>query len=362
MLPDFNQKTIDTLAKRAAFKCSNPDCRVSTVGPNSDPKKSIIIGEAAHIFGARSSAKRYDFKMTDTARAEITNAIWLCRNCHKLVDTDAQKYSSEILFAWREQHEKYVHAALGSVADRIQFEQQNLRLSLFEKYPPLIRRIVTDKPDGWEWRLTAELMRYLNRPVFQKIDDLRNSLYIKPQGHIDSDDVIGWVRKRMSEAENIFAPAVSLIDRLNTSWGAPGEPGNVEEIHHICILIRDYLEQVVLYEEQIYFANVPDEYENLVDLIKDLIGSQAEKIAEIPDALDEVVSMIGADIGHEDEDPCVIEKTIEFNVPEGWEKKMNRELKKIGARSLHGSEEESIGTLSGLFIGLIVLWLIFSMF
>ncbi|QSW88265.1 MULTISPECIES: hypothetical protein [Flavobacterium] len=45
MNPDFNKTTIDTLAKRAGYKCSNPDCRVNTIGPNSDPEKSTKIGE-----------------------------------------------------------------------------------------------------------------------------------------------------------------------------------------------------------------------------------------------------------------------------------------------------------------------------
>lgn len=98
MKPDFNKKTIDTLAKRAAYKCSNPDCRVVTVGPNSDTTKSTVIGEAAHIFGARPNSKRYCTRMTDAARAEITNAIWLCRNCHKLIDMDENLYTSEVLF------------------------------------------------------------------------------------------------------------------------------------------------------------------------------------------------------------------------------------------------------------------------
>ena len=117
MVPDFNKKTIDILAKRAAYKCSNPDCRVNTIGPNSDPEKATTIGEAAHIFGAREGSKRYDLSMTDSFRAEITNAIWLCRNCHKLIDTDEQKYSTNILFAWRAKHEEFIASDLGSITD-----------------------------------------------------------------------------------------------------------------------------------------------------------------------------------------------------------------------------------------------------
>ena len=228
MLPDFSKKTIDTIARRAAFKCSNPDCRVSTVGPNSDSQKSTLIGEAAHILGARPNSKRYRSNMTDAARAEITNSIWLCRNCHKLIDTDDKKYTSDILFAWRELHERHIQSELGNSTDRIQFEEQTSKLSAFKNYPPLIRRIIIDKPDGWEWRLTAELMRHLNSPLFRRIDDLRNGLYVKPQEHIDSEEIMKWVQRRLAEASNLISPMVVLIDQLNKSWGPQGESGSAE--------------------------------------------------------------------------------------------------------------------------------------
>jgi len=246
MPPDFSKKTVDILAKRAAFKCSNPDCRVSTVGPNSDVRKSTLIGEAAHIFGARPNSKRYRPDMTDIARAEITNSIWLCRNCHKLIDTDDQKYTSNVLFAWREEHEKYTQSELGSASERIQYVDQTSKLSLFKNYPPIIRRIIIDKPDGWEWRLAAELMRHLNRPLYRKIEDLREGLYVKPQNHIGGEQIINWVHERISERSNLVTPIIGLLDHLNKSFGPPGKSGDVEEIFHVTCLIRDYLEQIVV--------------------------------------------------------------------------------------------------------------------
>ena len=148
MSPDFSKKTIEILSRRAALLCSNPDCRVLAVGPNPDPEKITVIGEAAHIFGARPNAKRYVESMTDVIRASITNGIWLCRNCHKLVDTESERYSSDILFLWREEHEKYIQAKLGNKTDGLVFEKKNDELLPFKDYPPLIRRIVFDKPDG----------------------------------------------------------------------------------------------------------------------------------------------------------------------------------------------------------------------
>ena len=324
------------------------------------PKKSTLIGEAAHIYGARPNAKRYDSKMTDVARAEITNAIWVCRNCHKLVDTDPHKYPSEILFAWREQHERYVQAELGSATDRIRFEEQSSRLSLFDSYPPIIRRIVIDKPDGWEWRLTAELMRHLNHPLLRKFNDLRDGLYVKPQEHISSsEDVIEWVRKRLVEGSNLMGPIVSLIERLNESWGSFGEPGNVEEIHHICCMIRDNLEQILKYEEQINFVNVPEEYETLVNLIKGLLGSQVQKLADIPIYLDEVVSLIEVEHGGTIENPYMVKKSITFDIPKEWERQMDRELKRAERHLSRKQGEMGAGVWSVLLVVFFLIWVFF---
>lgn len=110
--------------------------------------------------------------MTDQARSEISNAIWLCRNCHKQVDWDEIKFPADLLFLWREQHDEYVASNLGTQSDKARFDMARNALAQFDSYPPVIRRIAYDKPPGWEWSLTAALMRHLNAPLFRRLEDL----------------------------------------------------------------------------------------------------------------------------------------------------------------------------------------------
>ena len=335
MEPDFNKKTVDTLAKRSAFKCSNPDCRVGTVGPNSDPYKSVILGEAAHIFGARPKSKRFNSAMTDALRAEITNAIWLCRNCHKLIDSDEKYYSSEVLFGWRELHERYVQNELGTATDRLNFEIQEAKLLKYKNFPPVIRRIVIDQPPSWGWRLTAELMRFLNMPYLRKIADLRDGLYIRPQTFVAEDQLLGWVQQKLKEMGNLIPPIEKLLPRLSDNWGGGGEEPNEEEIFHVTSLVSDFLNQAVIHEEQIYFTNLPEGYEKLKSLLCDMVGSHAERFAEIPHDLDDLIarSMQSDSDSEEGREVVIIRKTFVLKAPDNWASEFQIEMQRI-----HGLE------------------------
>jgi len=106
MRDDFNAKTKDIMAKRVGFTCSNPDCQMLTVGPNSDENKNTNIGVAAHITAASKGGARYDEKMSAKERQGINNGIWLCQSCSVLIDRDIEKYTVELLKHWRNNAEK----------------------------------------------------------------------------------------------------------------------------------------------------------------------------------------------------------------------------------------------------------------
>lgn len=153
--PDFSKNTVDILARRARYQCSNPACGVHTVGPNSESSKATVIGEAAHIKGARPDAKRYDSAMSDAARADITNGIWLCCNCHGLIDRDEARYTVEILYGWLRAHEHRIQSELGARGTsqgisnaRIQHDRdvENMRQLMGTLHIPTLQEHIADLP------------------------------------------------------------------------------------------------------------------------------------------------------------------------------------------------------------------------
>ncbi len=103
---DFPERVKDVLAKRVGLRCSNPACRKTTSGPHLDPTRCVSIGVAAHITGAARKGPRYDASLDGAERSAITNAAWLCQDCAKLVDSDTNRFTVDILFKWKEATEQ----------------------------------------------------------------------------------------------------------------------------------------------------------------------------------------------------------------------------------------------------------------
>jgi hypothetical protein len=103
---EFDDKTKDMLARRVGNRCSNPNCRKLTSGPQTDSEKAVNIGVAAHITAASQGGPRYDARLPSGERKSIENGIWLCQNCAKMVDNDEQKYTSDLLIEWKKSSER----------------------------------------------------------------------------------------------------------------------------------------------------------------------------------------------------------------------------------------------------------------
>lgn len=323
--PDrFKSTIVEVLSKRAASRCSNPDCGAITSGPADDEARSINIGEAAHIYAAKPGGARFDPRMTAVERRDITNAIWLCRNCHKIVDADADGYPASLLFEWRLAHERMVAAELGKPGDRIKRKIAEERLIGFEHESYLARQIVIDKPDAWEYRLTAELLRSKLAGPLSRWRQLERGLYSKMVMSIPHGDAMLWLRSRLAEVSNI-APALDglINEEMMRAWGAPGEPGCEKSILRTCNLFEEAALQLLAWEECVRFTVLPNEFEAVGTVLIGVAGGVLDRIAPLPSQLINAL------------DPDAPESSrridITISVPEGWVDNFNDALHRATA-------------------------------
>jgi hypothetical protein len=105
---DFSKPDIQVLGERAGYICSNPACRLPTIGPHSDPRKSLKTGKACHIKAASDGGPRFDSAQSQVERSSIANGIWLCSVCSDRVDKDVVKYTVDMLQEWKREHEDWL--------------------------------------------------------------------------------------------------------------------------------------------------------------------------------------------------------------------------------------------------------------
>lgn len=102
------------LYKRAGGKCCR--CGAPTFGPDTNPHKSVNIGQGAHIAAAAEGGPRYNPKMTTEERSSATNGMWLCSNCHDIIDRDVREYPIAKLKKMKREAEERARREVGVAA------------------------------------------------------------------------------------------------------------------------------------------------------------------------------------------------------------------------------------------------------
>lgn len=137
---DFNSKTRRLLAQRAAFRCSNPRCGALTIGPGIGSQDVTDTGTAAHIFAAAERGPRGAGGLSDAERSHISNGIWLCATCGRLVDSNAgSAFSGSLLRSWKDLHEHRIRLEQGGQVQPFGWVQNLEVLSHYILTPGVLR-------------------------------------------------------------------------------------------------------------------------------------------------------------------------------------------------------------------------------
>lgn len=106
------EKTKKILQEKVANRCSNPGCNCLTSGPNYDAEKATRIGVAAHITAAFPNGPRFNPSLSGQERKHISNGIWLCQNCAKLISSDELTYTEHAIRSWKSETESRIRHEL----------------------------------------------------------------------------------------------------------------------------------------------------------------------------------------------------------------------------------------------------------
>lgn len=132
------------LALLSGNRCAMPSCRRLLVQLRGSDY--VLFGQAAHIAGERGEANRgrpsarFDPAMTEEERNSLSNLLYVCRNCHALIDAHPQgelDYPVPRLLKIKAEHERTVAAAMDDALANVSFLELEEATRWVTEVPPV---------------------------------------------------------------------------------------------------------------------------------------------------------------------------------------------------------------------------------
>ena len=106
---------------RAAGRCQFSGCN-RLLYKSSVTQESVNLAQKAHIYSFSEKGPRGwgPFKLNTSRLNDISNLMLMCHGCHKKIDGDinGQRYSSDLLIAWKNDHELRIEIVTGIEANK----------------------------------------------------------------------------------------------------------------------------------------------------------------------------------------------------------------------------------------------------
>lgn len=234
---NFSPKVRTELAKRVAYRCSNPDCGRVTVGPKGSNDGSVITGIACHIFAAAPKGPRANNDISSDERSSIDNGMWLCSNCSALIDKDPDSYPPDLLLKWKQDAEQKARYHLEDNSPQSYHQEEKRKSINYSVIDDAIAKVIFDQ----------KLIDFLNNHDFTQpyYRPLLNNLF-------DLIDIIQEHSNEGSPYDNLLTAIVNFRMCLarNAFWYNPdgyfklGQDRNPEEPHQLAIIVANSLRMI----------------------------------------------------------------------------------------------------------------------
>lgn len=180
---------------KSAGRCEFKGCNVP-IWYNGLTLSEGNFAEFAHIIGSSKDGPR-GTAQSEELQVDFNNLMLLCQRCHKEIDDHPEKYPTELLHAWKQEHESRIEIQTSypediyrstvlvfsvNIGDRIApLNIEAIRNAMFPKFPTDFKGIKIEEkyfdrkaePEQWkifaETRIKRKVLRYLD----EGIDDIK---------------------------------------------------------------------------------------------------------------------------------------------------------------------------------------------
>jgi len=162
-------KTHKILWAKSGNKCAFPNCEHNLVYEEFQEDLNSVIGEEAHIIARQPGGPRNNNQFFDQDELnKLNNLILLCRIHHKIIDDNEDKYTTEILKAYKSDHEKWVREKLDYNEDEL--ENDLIYITAIENIQNWLE---LDNWISWTMDFIYSELNVLPRKIFYSFRDIR---------------------------------------------------------------------------------------------------------------------------------------------------------------------------------------------
>ena len=140
--------------------------------------------------------------------------------------------------------------------------------------------LAVEKPFAWEYRLFSQVLCDEITRVAEIKKDLNYGLTLGKSLRLgDSAEVIKWVQRKLEEMISFVESANVLFNTaFPKAFGAPGEPGDVEEIIYVAKRLAEVYRRILEWTVEFRHIQVADDFRRLLELISYMSHNAIEEI------------------------------------------------------------------------------------
>lgn len=160
----------------------------------------------------------------------------------------------------------------------------------FQDDNEVVRKLVLEKPDYWEYLLTVELWRQNFIDIKRRLKDLDRQLLYARAKEMRGADFLVWTKEWFANFGVLMRTTEAIFnDDIAISWGAPGESGDPLEIKRCVNKLVSVCDELITWEAELHSINPPDTY---IPLKEALEGCTVEAITKINNTFEELSDAI----------------------------------------------------------------------
>lgn len=143
----------------------------------------------------------------------------------------------------------------------------------------LVKKLAVEKPDYWEYLLSAELLKSRLIDINRGYLELDKDLIFQKTKVISFDEFLTWIQESLMNMGKLVKMLTKIFnEELVKAYGEPGIAGNIFEIKSAIDRVNSICKEFLAWEVELHSASVPDDFKEIVHLMRGWTKDPIEQV------------------------------------------------------------------------------------